>query len=69
MPGVAAYGSRQTQRWIEQAAEAGAESVLLLPPNTYRADRETVLDHYRTAAQPSGCRSSRTTTRSTPRST
>ena len=50
MPGVAAYGSRQTQRWIEQAAEAGAESVLLLPPNTYRADRGTVLDHYRAAA-------------------
>ena len=50
MPGVAAYGSRQTQRWIEQAAEAGAESVLLLPPNTYRADSETVLDHYRAAA-------------------
>jgi 1-pyrroline-4-hydroxy-2-carboxylate deaminase len=50
MPGVAAYGSRQTQRWIEQAAEAGAESVLLLPPNTYRADRDAVLEHYRVAA-------------------
>src|SRR5918998_354865 len=31
-------------------AEAGAESVLLLPPNTYRADREAVLNHYRAAA-------------------
>ncbi len=51
MPGVAAYGSRQTQSWIEQAARAGAESVLLLPPNTYRADRATVLEHYRAAAQ------------------
>jgi 1-pyrroline-4-hydroxy-2-carboxylate deaminase len=50
MPGVAAYGSRQTQRWVEQAAEAGAESVLLLPPNTYRADRDAVLEHYRAAA-------------------
>jgi dihydrodipicolinate synthase/N-acetylneuraminate lyase len=51
MPGVGAYGTLQTQRWIAQAAEAGAESVLLLPPNTYRADRDTVLTHYRSAAK------------------
>jgi len=51
MPGVGAYGTLQSVRWIEQAANAGAQSVLLLPPNTYRADRETVLTHYRTAAQ------------------
>jgi dihydrodipicolinate synthase/N-acetylneuraminate lyase len=51
MPGVGAYGTLQSVRWIEQAANAGAQSVLLLPPNTYRADRETVLTHYRMAAQ------------------
>jgi dihydrodipicolinate synthase/N-acetylneuraminate lyase len=51
MPGVAAYGSRETVRWIEQAANAGAASVLLLPPNTFRADAETVRQHYRAAAQ------------------
>lgn len=50
MPGAAAYGSQETCRWIEQAATAGAHSVLLLPPNAYRADRETVIDHYRAAA-------------------
>jgi 1-pyrroline-4-hydroxy-2-carboxylate deaminase len=50
MPGCGAYSSRQSRRWIEQAAEAGAASVLLLPPNTYRADDEAVLEHYRTAA-------------------
>lgn len=50
MPGVAAYGSQETVRWIEQAGEAGAQSVLLLPPNAYRADRETVVEHYRAAA-------------------
>ena len=50
MAGAAAYGSLQSRRWIEQAAEAGAASVLLLPPNTYRADDEAVLEHYRTAA-------------------
>lgn len=51
MPGVAAYGSRETVRWIEQAAEAGAQSVLALPPNAFRADRETVIAHYREAAK------------------
>jgi dihydrodipicolinate synthase/N-acetylneuraminate lyase len=51
MAGVGAYGTLQTVRWIEQAANAGAQSVLLLPPNTYRADREAVLTHYRLAAQ------------------
>jgi 1-pyrroline-4-hydroxy-2-carboxylate deaminase len=50
MPGAAAYGSREACRWIEQAAGAGAQSVLLLPPNAYRADRATVLAHYRDAA-------------------
>jgi 1-pyrroline-4-hydroxy-2-carboxylate deaminase len=50
MAGVAAYGSLETCRWIEQAAKAGARSVLLLPPNSYRADRRTVVEHYRAAA-------------------
>lgn len=51
MAGGAAYGTLQSVRWIEQAAEAGAGSVLLLPPNAYRADRSDVLAHYRAAAQ------------------
>jgi 4-hydroxy-tetrahydrodipicolinate synthase len=51
MPGVGAYGGLDSVRWIEQAAEAGAQSVLMLPPNTYRADRETVRNHYRGAAK------------------
>ncbi len=50
MAGAAAYGALQSRRWIEQAAAAGAASVLLLPPNTYRADDDAVVDHYRTAA-------------------
>src|ERR1700758_3544407 len=37
MPGAGAYSARQSRHWIEQAANAGASSVLLLPPNTYRA--------------------------------
>ena len=50
MPGVAAYGSQEVCRWIDQAASAGAQSVLLLPPNAFRADRRTVVEHYRAAA-------------------
>lgn len=46
MPGVAAYGSAASRRWAEQAAEAGCGSVLLLPPNAYRADHAAVRAHY-----------------------
>lgn len=51
MPGVAAYGSAQSRRWAEQAGEAGAQCVLLLPPNAYRADERSILEHYRTVAE------------------
>lgn len=51
MPGVAAYGSAESRRWAEQAAEAGAQCVLALPPNTYRADEDAVVAHYRTVAE------------------
>ncbi|MFI1379477.1 dihydrodipicolinate synthase family protein [Embleya sp. NPDC020886] len=46
MPGVAAYGSAEARRWTEQAAEAGAGAVMLLPPNGYRADDAEVHAHY-----------------------
>ena len=46
MAGVAAYGSAESRRWAEQAAGAGAGSVLLLPPNAYRADADAVRAHY-----------------------
>ncbi|MEU8780334.1 dihydrodipicolinate synthase family protein [Streptomyces sp. NPDC048637] len=46
MPGVAAYGSAEARRWAEQAGEAGCGSVLLLPPNAYRADERAVRAHY-----------------------
>ncbi|GAA4666666.1 dihydrodipicolinate synthase family protein [Streptomyces chumphonensis] len=46
MAGVSAYGSAEAARWAEQAAEAGAGSALLLPPNAYRADDAEVRDHY-----------------------
>ncbi|AGP56407.1 dihydrodipicolinate synthase family protein [Streptomyces rapamycinicus] len=51
MPGVAAYGALESRRWAEQAGEAGARAVLALPPNSYRADREAVVGHYREVAR------------------
>jgi 1-pyrroline-4-hydroxy-2-carboxylate deaminase len=51
MPGVAAYGAFEARRWAEQAAGAGASSVLLLPPNAFRAEREAVIGHYREVAK------------------
>ncbi|MFH9954367.1 dihydrodipicolinate synthase family protein [Streptomyces roseolus] len=51
MAGVAAYGSAESRRWAEQAAEAGAASVLLLPPNAYRADEASVRAHYAEVAR------------------
>jgi 4-hydroxy-tetrahydrodipicolinate synthase len=51
MAGVGAYGALQSAHWAEQAAEAGAQCVMLLPPNTYRANREQVKDHYATVGK------------------
>ena len=51
MPGVAAYGARESARWVEQAAEAGAPCAMLLPPNAYRADERAVMEHYREVAR------------------
>lgn len=51
MPGVAAYGADEARRWAEQAAEAGAPAIMLLPPNTYRADHRAVIAHYREVAK------------------
>jgi 4-hydroxy-tetrahydrodipicolinate synthase len=51
LAGVAAYGSLEASRWAEQAAEAGAGAVMLLPPNAYRADERSVLAHYRAVAE------------------
>jgi 1-pyrroline-4-hydroxy-2-carboxylate deaminase len=51
MPGVAAYGSAEARRWAEQARDAGCAAVMLLPPNSYRADERSVLAHYAEVAQ------------------
>lgn len=51
MPGVGAYGALESRRWAEQAAEAGAQAVMALPPNSYRADERAVLEHFREIAK------------------
>ncbi|HET6698577.1 MAG TPA: dihydrodipicolinate synthase family protein [Nocardioidaceae bacterium] len=47
MPGVGGYGALESRRWAEQAAEAGAQAVMALPPNTYRGDERAVVEHFR----------------------
>jgi 1-pyrroline-4-hydroxy-2-carboxylate deaminase len=51
VPGVAAYGSREACGWTDLAAQAGCPAVMLLPPNAYRADPDTVVAHYREVAR------------------
>jgi 4-hydroxy-tetrahydrodipicolinate synthase len=51
MAGVGAYGAAESRLWAERAGEAGCGSVLLLPPNAYRADERAVVDHYREVAR------------------
>jgi 4-hydroxy-tetrahydrodipicolinate synthase len=51
MAGVGAYGAAESRRWAEQAGAAGCGSVLLLPPNAYRADERAVVAHYREVAK------------------
>lgn len=50
IPGVGAYGWHQSRRWAQNAADAGAQAVLALPPNAYRASEQEVLAHYREVA-------------------
>ncbi|MEV5605247.1 dihydrodipicolinate synthase family protein [Streptomyces sp. NPDC052299] len=46
MPGVSSYDSAQSRRRAEEAADAGAGSVLLLPPNGYPCEDAGVRAHY-----------------------
>lgn len=50
VPGTGAYGSAQARQWAEQARDAGADAVLSLPPNGYRASADEVVAHYREIA-------------------
>lgn len=51
VPGTGAYGSAEALSWATQAKDAGAQAVLSLPPNAYRADDDIVYAHYREIAK------------------
>jgi 4-hydroxy-tetrahydrodipicolinate synthase len=51
MPGVGAYGAMESRRFAEQAAEAGAQVLMALPPNTYPADERSLVEHFREIAK------------------
>lgn len=46
MPGVGAYGGRESKRHAQFAKDAGCHAVMALPPNAYRADDRSVLEHF-----------------------
>ncbi|MCI1261779.1 MAG: dihydrodipicolinate synthase family protein [Tetrasphaera jenkinsii] len=46
MPGVGAYGGRESRRHAQFAKDAGCQAVMALPPNAYRADDRSVLEHF-----------------------
>ncbi len=46
VPGTGAYGSGEAVGWAGQAKDAGAQALLSLPPNAYRADDDIVFAHY-----------------------
>lgn len=48
--GVGAYGALEAVRHAEHAASVGAHALMALPPNTYRASDDEVLDHFRRLA-------------------
>lgn len=50
IPGVGAYGALEAVRHVEHAASVGAHAVMALPPNTYRASDDEVVDHFRRVA-------------------
>jgi dihydrodipicolinate synthase/N-acetylneuraminate lyase len=50
IPAVGAYGFTESVRWAQQAAGLGAAAVMALPPNSYRADERSVVEHYRALA-------------------
>jgi 4-hydroxy-tetrahydrodipicolinate synthase len=50
IPAVSAYGAREAVHWTTQAADAGAGTVMALPPNSYRANEASVVEHFRAIA-------------------
>ncbi|MEZ0577491.1 dihydrodipicolinate synthase family protein [Nocardioides sp. MH1] len=49
--GAHGVGWHQARAWTEQAQEAGADAVLLLPPTLYRASDDEVVEHFARVAE------------------
>ena len=47
---MSAYGAGEAVSWTAHAAEVGAPAAMVLPPNSYRADERSVLEHFRAVA-------------------
>lgn len=50
MPGVGAYSGRESRRHAQVAKDLGCQAVMALPPNAYRADARSVLEHFELVA-------------------
>ncbi|MDQ3880817.1 MAG: dihydrodipicolinate synthase family protein [Chloroflexota bacterium] len=50
VPGVGAASGHASRRWAEQAARAGADGVMALPPTGYRVSVDEALAHFREVA-------------------
>jgi dihydrodipicolinate synthase/N-acetylneuraminate lyase len=50
VPGVGGYGSRESRRWTQEAQKAGADAVLVPPPDGYAARDAEVVAHYQEVA-------------------
>ena len=49
--GAGAYSALESVEYAEHAVEHGADAIMLLPPNGYHADADSVVDHYRRVAK------------------
>lgn len=46
MPGVGAYGGLESRRHAQVAKDLGCQVVMALPPNAYRTDERSLLEHF-----------------------
>lgn len=51
IPGVSGKSARDAVRWTEQAAEAGADAVMCLPPTSHAPTDDEVVAHYTEVAR------------------
>ena len=50
LTGVAEYTTKQAVRWAAEAADCGADGLMVLPPMVYKGDDRETLTHFRTVA-------------------